>query len=346
MLNDTRRLATAATIHDIRPIPDADAIEYGLVRGWPVVIGKGEFHDGEAVLYIEPDAALPVDDPRFANLASRGTKTIDDKVYHVLRTIRLRGQLSQGIVFPATAFPEVNDPDCDLDAALGILLWEPPQAPVGADWKGPWNLGWLQKTDAERVQNLSDDWLATADDGLWVATEKIDGSSITYALGEDGDLHIYSRNNELEPDPTSTPMELAATYEVADWMRDHKVDAIQAEMYGNQIQSNRLRVSGHRLAVFAAWEHRLVAGRLAHDRLDTVLNSPGTLPAVPVFDLPFPHTIEEAIAQADGLKSLVNPDRLAEGIVWHHIGDADFPDLDYRLVFKAVSPAYLIKYGL
>ena len=344
MLSDTRRLASAAVIHDIHPIPEADAIECGLVRGWSIVVGKGEFHDGDPVLYIEPDAALPLDDPRFASLAPRGTKNIDGKAYHVLRTIRLRGQVSQGIVYPADRFPELADPDADLDKALGVLLWEPPQPPIGAEWKGPWDLSWLKRTDAERVQNLSDKWLESVDDGLWVATEKVDGSSVTYALGDDGELRVYSRNNELQPDPASTPMELASKYEVRAWMLAHNVDAIQAEMYGNKIQDNRLRVQGHNLAVFAAWSRTETS--FAHDRFDALIDSPGTLEVAPILDLPFPRTVYGALAQADGLKSRINPERQAEGIVWHHLGDASFPELDYRLVFKAVNAAFLIKHGL
>jgi len=351
MLNDERRLASVADIHDIHPIPGADAIECGMIRNWPVVIGKGEFHDGERVLYIEPDAALPLSDPRFTSLGVRGTKTIDGADYHVLRTIRLRGQLSQGIVFGLDKFPELlrdsdssKADDLDLDEVLGIKLWEPPQPPLGAEQKGPWNLPWLKKTDAERVQNLVDEWLKSVDDGLWIPTEKIDGTSITYALDEANELHVYSRNWELKTDnPQATPMELAAHYGLKDWMIDRGMDALQGEMFGAGIQSNRLGVKGHRLAVFAMWESRL--GQ-ANDRFIDLCNNPGKLEVVPMVDVTFPHTVEEALAQADGRKSLINPERLAEGIVWHHNGNAVFPELDYRLQFKAVSAAYLIKHGL
>jgi len=209
MLNDTRQLASKDHITNLRPIPNADSIEVGTVRGWDVVVGKGDYSSGDEVVFVEPDAALPIDDERFAFLAPRGTKTIDGRVYHVLRTARLRGQLSQGIVFPASEFAkEIADP-AGLDASLGIVLWEPPAPPVGADQIGPWNVRWLKKTDAERVQNLSDEWLQSVNDGLWVPTEKIDGTSLTYVLDDSG-LHIYSRNWELDSSaPESTPVRLA-----------------------------------------------------------------------------------------------------------------------------------------
>ena len=345
MLNDTRLLASQDRIVDLRPIPDADAIEVGTVRGWDVVVRKGEYTSGDDVVYIEPDAALPVDDERFAFLAPRGTKTIDGRLYHVLRTARLRGQLSQGIVFPAREFAaELADPR-GLDEALGILLWTPPAPPMGADQIGPWDVAWLKKTDAERVQNLSDEWLRSVDDGLWAPTEKIDGTSLTYAL-DHGRLRIYSRNWELDgTNPEATPVALAARHDVAGWMSRHGIDAVQGEMYGEGVNANRLRIKGQRLGLFAAWRRE---GGHALDAFDELYSS-GVgegLDVAPVIEgLAFPSTVREALQQADGRTSLISP-KLAEGIVWHHRGDKSFPDLDYRLVFKAVSSTYLLKHDL
>jgi len=362
MLNEKRVLAYVDIIHHINPIRDADNIECGMIRNWPVVIGKGEFRNGDQVLYIEPDAALPISDPRFASLAGRGTTDIDGVQYHVLKTIRLRGQLSQGIVFPLDKFRELDPErsflpvsiqhgDLSIDDALGIRLWEPPQSPLGADQKGPWNLPWLRKTDAERIQNLPDIWLESVDDGLWIPTEKIDGTSITFAMDDLGDLHIYSRNWELKTDnPNAMSVKLAHRYDVWNWMMDNDVTAIQGEMYGEGIQSNRLKVSGQHLAVFAVWQHQIGVEPSAHDRFADHIASPlsqeNALDFVPTLELPFPKTVEQGLAQADGMRSLINPDQLAEGIVWHHLGDREFPGLDYRRQFKVVSPAFLIRHGL
>jgi len=345
MLNDTRRLASQDHITDLRPIPDADAIEVGTVRGWDVVVHKGEYTSGDEVVYVEPDAGLPIDDGRFAFLAPRGTKSIDGRLYHVLKTARLRGQLSQGIVFPAQEFScELADPR-GLDEALGIVLWTPPVPPLGADQIGGWDLSWLKKTDAERVQNLSDEWLQSVDDGSWIPTEKIDGTSLTYFLDE-GVLRIYSRNWELDTaNPESTPVLLAVRYDLADWMGRHSVAAVQGEMYGEGVNSNRLGIRGQRLALFAAWRRD---GGHALDAFGELYSSGPEegLDVAPVIEgLPFPSTVREALQQADGLTSLISQ-KLAEGIVWHHCGDKTFPELDYRLVFKAVSAKFLLKHGL
>ena len=345
MLNDTRQLASLDRITDLRPIPGADAIEVGTVRGWDVVVRKGEYASGDEVVYVEPDAALPLDDERFAFLAPRGWKTIDGRRCHVLKTTRLRGQLSQGIVFPAHEFARESTDPRGLDASLGILLWEPPAPPSDARQIGVWNLAWLKKTDAERVQNLSDEWLRGADDGLWAPTEKVDGTSLTYVLDQ-SNLRIYSRNWELDAtDPEATPVRLGQQYHVAQWMARHGVDAVQGEMYGEGVNANRVGIKGQRLALFAAWRRE---GGRALDAFDELYATAGEegLDVAPVIEgLEFPTTVREALEQADGRTSLISQ-RLAEGIVWHHRGDKDFPELDYRLVFKAVSAKFLLKHGL
>ena len=205
---------------------------------------------------------------------------------------------------------------------------------------------WLRKTDAERVQNLSDDWLVSVDDGLWVPTEKVDGTSVTYVL-EDGRLRVYSRNWELSTsDPETTPLRLARHHGLPGWMREHGVDALQGEMYGEGVNGNRLKVKGQRLALFAAWQRD---GFRAADRFAGLYDDgpAGGLEVAPrIDDLPFPRTVRDALAQADGRPSLITPAARAEGIVWHHVGERPFPELDYRLVFKAVSNTYLLKHGL
>ncbi|MFT4286084.1 hypothetical protein [Nocardioides sp.] len=153
---DARRLVTVETIAGIDAIPDADAIEAAHVRGWTVVVKKGQFTVGDRVVYIEVDAALPISDERFAFLAARGTKNLDGTPVHVLKTARLRGVYSQGIVFPFSDFPELAEAADgeSLDARIAVTKWEPP-APPGMAAIGPFP-AFLQKTDAERVQNLDD----------------------------------------------------------------------------------------------------------------------------------------------------------------------------------------------
>lgn len=73
---------------------------------------------------------------------------------------------------------------------------------------------------------------------------------------------------------------------------------------------------------------------------------PKELEAIKVkeYDLSFPKTVEEAVAQAYGLKSLVNPNVQAEGIVWWNKEHEFFEELDFRPNFKAINNKYLLNF--
>ena len=104
----TRKLVTIREISNIQPIPDADAIEVATVGGWKVVVKKGEFSIGDLGLYFEVDSFLPETDERFQFLMKSGVRTFEGERGHVLRTARLRKQLSQGLILPLQLFPEIN----------------------------------------------------------------------------------------------------------------------------------------------------------------------------------------------------------------------------------------------
>jgi len=336
----SRRLATVETISAIEPIAGADAIEVAHIRGWQVVVRKGEFSAGDPVLYVEVDAALPLDDERFAFLESRGKKIFGGRKVHVLKTAKLRGIYSQGIAFPLAEFPELAA-ESNVDEVLGIALWEPPLPPGMANAKGNFP-GFLVKTDAERVQNLSPkQWgEIQADRAGWVATEKVDGSSLTAWRTADGVVHVASRNWELVPAPDNTWFTLVAELplQIGQWL--------QGEVVGPGVQANPLQLKQVKLLVFGFGtfdaEHPDLAttarlGRSAWP--DWALRN-----AVPVYsDLNLPDTIAEAITQAETIKSLVTPGVGAEGIVWTH-SDAVAPSRLGRPVFKSISAKYLLKH--
>lgn len=340
-----RALATIERVLAVDPIPDADAIEVVTVRGWKVVARKGEFEVGAPCVYIEIDSWLPVDNPAFEFLASRGVRKLseaDERKGHVLCTAKLRGQVSQGIVFSPSAFgwdgttlPALGT---DVTATLGVEKYEPPiPAELSGEVAGKFPTHLVRKTDAERVQNLADHYDMLRRCGVWYATEKIDGTSMTALRDETGTLRVCGRNWEYRPgktaDDDNTLWRLARTLDRLEpgW-------AIQAEVYGPGIQGNPLKVAHQRMAIFNVWRNGQL---LRREQWPTwVLNSM----AVPVYDnLVLPSTIEEAIEQADRLDSLVTPGRKPEGVVWHEADGVGFTELDGRACFKVISNRYLLK---
>ena len=92
-----RKLATVRVIDAIRPIPDADAIECAIVGGWTVVVKRGEFAPGDIAVYCEIDSWIPTE---LAPFLSKGQepREYEGVKGERLRTIRLRGTTSQGLL--------------------------------------------------------------------------------------------------------------------------------------------------------------------------------------------------------------------------------------------------------
>ena len=259
--DDVRRLATVEAITNIAPIPDADAIVQAHVRGWTVVVTKGEFREGQLVVYFEVDTALPLTDPRFEFLGARASKTVDDVAYHVLRTAKLRGVYSQGLVMPLADFPELDQGlavGADVTASLGLGKWEAPIPTGNGQQVGPFLSQYASKTDSERVQNLLDVW-ETIRAHEWYATEKVDGSSATYVRDADGRVRVMGRNWEIAEGDNTYWNVLARYTELVASLRPG--DAVQCELVGPGIQANPLGLFDVRPVVFDVWRDRRVVRR-------------------------------------------------------------------------------------
>jgi RNA ligase (TIGR02306 family) len=165
-----RKLASIQKIKSLEPIEGADAIEKATVLGWQLAVKKGEFKVGDLAVYCEIDSLLP-DRPEFAFLKPRGMR---------IRTIRLRGQVSQGICFPLSILPEDIEPQEDMDVTeiLGITKYEPPiPAYLSGKVKGKFP-SFIPKTDETRVQVLQKVLDKYQGISCYVS-EKLDGSSAT-----------------------------------------------------------------------------------------------------------------------------------------------------------------------
>ena len=110
-----RKLASIQTVNAVEPIPNADAIERVRVLGWWVVSKKGEHKPGDKLVYCEIDSLLP-ERPEFEFLRPSSFKPAQtDDLGNVtvaagfrIKTIKLRGQVSQGICFPLSILPAVT----------------------------------------------------------------------------------------------------------------------------------------------------------------------------------------------------------------------------------------------
>jgi len=191
-------LASIQKIEKVFPIEGADRIEGVKVLGWDCVVKKGEFKEGDYCVYIEIDTIIP---KRLLDNTYEG----DEKVR--LKTVKMKGQLSQGLVLPLDALNDykriptsvgrmynVNIGD-DVTGVLGITKYEK-AIPASMQGIAKGNFpGFLQKTDEVRIQS-EPRILDQLRGKPYYITTKLDGTSATY-YKFNGVFGVCSRNMEL-----------------------------------------------------------------------------------------------------------------------------------------------------
>jgi RNA ligase (TIGR02306 family) len=255
-----RKLATIRMIDALNPIEGADAIECATIGGWKVVVKKGEFNVGDRAVYCEIDSWIPHE---LAPFLSKGNfpRVFNEVKGERLRTIKLRGQLSQGLLLNLDmAIPQTNSFAIgdDVSELLNIQKWEMPMnAQLAGMAKGNFP-SVIPKTDQERAQNLVAEIVAANEAGLqFEITEKLEGSSMTVYL-IDGVFGVCSRNLDLKETEGNTFWQVARRDNIEQKMRDEADEnwdfAIQGELIGPGIQGNIYKMSQPEFRVFDVYD--------------------------------------------------------------------------------------------
>lgn len=336
-----RKLATIRRIDNIEPIEGADRIELVTVGGWKVVVAKDVGHKiGNLVVYCEIDSFLPIK-PEFEFLRKSSYKKMGDKEGFRLKTIKLRGQISQGLILPLSVFEGYSyDPakilniGADVSEILGIEKYEEPiPAELAGEVKGGFP-SWFPKTDEERIQNLTDNWGQYSDYNYYV-TEKLDGSSNTYYWVE-GEFGVCSRNWDLKETEGNTRWRIARELGLPAKLEKLDVDiAIQGELIGEGIQGNPYKIKGQEFHVFNIYDVTQCK-YVDKEDVETLCETLG-LKVVPVVSPAekMPETVFEILEMAEG-KSLLNPETEREGLVWVANNSTN------RISFKTISNKFLL----
>ena len=336
-----RKLATIRKITDIRPIEGADMIELATVGGWSVVVAKDVGHKvGNSVVYCEIDSFLPIKE-EFEFLRKSSYKKMGDQEGFRLKTIRLRGQLSQGLILPISVVPITQFASAydlpeglDVTEMLGIVKYEPPiPAELAGKVKGGFP-SFLHKTDEERVQNLVkeyDEYKLTSEHQFYM-TEKLDGSSATYYMNK-GEFGVCSRNLELLETEGNTFWKVARELDLENKLRDKGNICLQGELIGEGIQGNPYKIKGQTVHFFNAFDIDKQV-RLGINEFLVLLDDM-ELSSVPILDVAMllPETVTDMLELAEG-KSRLNNNTEREGVVVR--------SLDNTISFKAISNKFLL----
>lgn len=392
----SRKLASVQKIKAIKPIEGADRIEVVQVLNWDCVARKGEYQVGDMVIYFEIDSLLP-DIPAFEFL--KGSSWSQKLNKYKISTHKFRNQISQGLVIPIidlgklleqiqpsnyNALPswmymenEFNPTDwinidgkdtldgIDLTEILGIEKYEPPvyNGPLGETINHEW---YIPKTDEERIQVCAENVLpkyVESEQKDWYASIKLDGTSCTVGLFNDGFL-IGGRNQWYKgPNMyTETVNKYAFDNNIKNKFEYYQaVNGIyvvfQGELCGPGIQSNRLGLKEKEWYIFNAFVSKTGKnGSYTKCDLSHMLKlcEEFGLKHVPIISVAEKFHFEGATNE--DLNVLVNtllqyadtfkyrdyfedasPDQIAEGLVFR------MNDMTYS--FKVISNKFLLKGG-
>ena len=335
-----RKLASIQVIKELSPINGADAILCAKVLGWECVVKKSEFKVGDRCIYFEIDSVLSIAQWN-DHLRKEPTKPLR------IKTIRLRGALSQGLAMPMSIIPtgeyEVGQ---DVTSIVGVEKYEP-VVPAHLSGMAKGNFpAFLHKTDETRLQSEPRVLDEAISKGLvLVGTLKMDGTSFT-AYRRDADFGVCSRNLDLKETEGNAHWRMTRKLKIEEILRSETANlCIQGEMAGPSIQANRMGFKEVDLYLFNLYD--IDTGKyLSHNELSVFAKKHGLNVVPTVHRLDFgvvgPMDANHLLDIANNLN--YDNGTPAEGIVWRSMCETHSDVLKGRLSFKTISNRFLEKY--
>ena len=331
-------------LRDVEPHPNADRLDLAVVGNYRIIIPKGRYQAGDLVAYIPEAALLP--DWLIDELGVRDYLTGQQK--NRVRAAKLRGVLSQGLVYPARAEWQAGQ---DVTAELEITKWEP-EIPLGMAGNPKHGPDWWHGYDVEAYNRYPD--LLIDGEPVYV-TEKIHGTCGIFGAG-DGMRYVSSkgfsdRRLVLERDETNLYWKAALAYDIhvaieAEYGTARPVQVF-AEVYGAHTPNGK-RVQdlaynpalGLRIAVFDI----LVDGEFLPYAEALAAAQRMNLPFVPLlYHGPFERA--QVLALAEGRETVSGASaNIREGIVIRPEQPRESIEIG-RVVLKYVGAAYLTRKG-
>ena len=327
-----RHLASVKRIRELHDIEGADNILRAVIDGFDVVVKKSEFKVGDPCVYCECDSILPADNPNFAFLEGKRIKIK-----------RLRGIYSYGIAFPLNILPnDTYNLGDDVTDLLGVTKWEPePDLSGGLPFPA-----WIPKTDETRFQSIID--ILKPFEGVdCIVTEKLDGTSTTHWLDDEGNYHIASRNREII-DQNEIFYRGAIEASIPDLMKIlPKGTVLQGELIGPGIAGNKYKLDNFKIYMFnMRFDNYFIYPENANRELKKC-----HFDIVPLVEEHYKlHVDKDHLLELSMGKSVLNPKQEREGIVIRprkniYITDPQASQyfVDGRLSFKVINPKFELK---
>ncbi|MFB0633192.1 RNA ligase (ATP) [Streptomyces sp. AB3(2024)] len=337
--------------------PNADALELAQVGLYRAVVAKGAHRSGDFALYIPEQAVLPAALIEELGLTGRLAGSSHDRV----RAVRLRGELSQGLVCRPRALAGVDlesaaKEGTDFAQLLGIVKWSPP-VPTTMDGEvesAPDLLPWTDIENLRRYPGIFEEGEPV------VLTEKLHGTACLVTYVVDGERVLVSskgfgsRGFALTEDDRNLYWRAVRGHGVAGVAARLAARlgatrvGVFAEVYGSGVQDLAYGARGGACdeppgyAVFDVCAE--IDGTVRWLDPERALGD-GELPLVPrLFEGPY--VLEEVLELANGRETVSGRGlHLREGVVIRPAAERYSPVTGGRAIAKAVSPAYLTRKG-
>lgn len=339
------KLATIQRIKEIINIPNADKIELVKLENleWQIVVQRNLYKVGDFVCYIQIDTIAP---------EAPWSEFLRDRHFRI-KTIRLKKQLSQGLIIP---LKDLNLPGGvaplgdDITSILGVIKYEKPiPANLQGKIKGNFPTKYVPKTDEERLQNVSRILEELQGVPMYITT-KVDGSSGTFIYYQDallttGETHVCSRNlslKEPEGEEKNAFWGMEKKYDILNKLKNKGNFAVQGELCGPGVQGNKLGLKEIDLFVFNVYN--IDERRYLNYAEFIDFTSELGLKTCPILETNFlldGKTFDELLKMADGF---YENGTLREGIVFRPMIERYSEYMEGRVSFKIVSNAFLEHY--
>lgn len=318
-------------ITDVKSHPNADRLELAIIGGWQVVVGKGSYQPGDHVVYVPPDAVIPVewsDKWEVTKYLSNGR----------VRCAKLRGEPSFGFTVSPSHLPSgdyvVGD---NVAEVFGITKYDPPIVYRGADSMSQHPL-FVKYTEIENMRSFPS---VIADGEEVVATEKIHGTNCRIGLIE-GERMAGSMNVRLKQpeDPKASwywmPFTLPGVGDMLEALgRLHRQVILFGETYG---RVQKLRYGLENGIAFRAFDLLCDGKYVGWDAFEEICRAYGVETVPLLYRGPF--SLDQAKALSEG-KTMLGGGHIREGVVIKPIQERVDPTVG-RVMLKFVSDAYLL----
>lgn len=343
MMDNSNKLAYIVNVDNLVPIPGRDFIELAIIKGWKCIVKKGEFSVNDKAVYISINSIPDFDDNNF--------KFLQEKKIKYIKTLKINKVISQGLLCPMSWLESrgyninnynIND---NVTNEMGITKYIPAEEASQYENNNPRQLfpEYVPKTDSTRLQNDPDYYLNNIINKEIVITRKEDGCSCTCIYNNNNFLlcgrnYVWDNNNDRHNQKHY--YNIVDKYNIINKLQLlNKNLAIQGEIVGPKVNSNRLKLSELDYIVFDIYDideqHYLL-----YEDMITISNIL-ELKTVPLL---YKGNSNNISVDLDYFLELANNTKYnnntyAEGIVVK-------TNEQNRIQFKVISNNYLLKYNL